>query len=40
VRVGSQGSGRIEHSSSNKRLSNEIFPELLEMQDMERLDEH
>ena len=39
-RVGSQGSGRIEHSSSNKRLSSEIFPELLEMQDMERLDEH
>lgn len=34
-RVGSHGSGGIEHSSSNKRLSNEIFPEPVEMQDME-----
>ncbi|XVF36103.1 hypothetical protein REPUB_Repub19eG0029500 [Reevesia pubescens] len=39
-RVGSHGSGGIEHSSSNKRLSNEIFPEPLEMEDMERLDEN
>ncbi|CAK7349301.1 unnamed protein product [Dovyalis caffra] len=38
-RVGSQGSGGIEYSFSNKRLSNEVFPEPLEMQDMERLDE-
>ncbi|WCJ35180.1 Leucine-rich repeat protein kinase family protein [Euphorbia peplus] len=36
-RVSSSG---IEHSSSNKRLSNEIFPEPLEMQDLERQDEH
>jgi hypothetical protein len=39
-RAGSRGSSGIEHSSSNKRLSSEIFPEPLEMQDMERLDEH
>ncbi|XVE69878.1 hypothetical protein DITRI_Ditri10aG0026900 [Diplodiscus trichospermus] len=40
-RVGSHGSGGIEHSSSShKRLSNEIFPEPVEMQDMERLDEN
>ncbi|XVE65727.1 hypothetical protein DITRI_Ditri08aG0022600 [Diplodiscus trichospermus] len=37
-RVGSHGSGGIEHSSSNKRLSNEIFPKPAEIQDMERLD--
>lgn len=34
-RVGSHGSGGNDHSSSNKRSSNEIFPEPLEMQDME-----
>ncbi|KAL5780495.1 hypothetical protein ACOSQ2_011232 [Xanthoceras sorbifolium] len=34
-RVGSHG---IEHSSSNKRLSNEIFPEPVEIQDIERQD--
>ena len=39
-RAGSRGSSGIEHSSSNKRLSSEIFPEPLEMQEMERLDEH
>ncbi|GMJ15404.1 hypothetical protein like AT2G16250 [Hibiscus trionum] len=40
-RVGSHGSGGgIEHSSSRKRLSNEIFPEPVEIQDMERLDEN
>lgn len=40
-RVGSRDSSRgIEHSSSNKRFSREIFPEPLEMQDMDRLDEH
>ncbi|CAJ1972439.1 unnamed protein product [Sphenostylis stenocarpa] len=33
-RVGSQSSGN-DHSSSNKRSSNEIFPEPLEMQDVE-----
>ncbi|KAK2660534.1 hypothetical protein Ddye_007067 [Dipteronia dyeriana] len=35
-RVGSHGSGGIEHSSSNKRLSNEIFPEPVDIQDIER----
>ncbi|KAK4860229.1 hypothetical protein QYF36_019561 [Acer negundo] len=35
-RVGSHGSGGIEHSSSNKRLSSEIFPEPVEIQDIER----
>ncbi|KAK8683771.1 hypothetical protein V6N13_039821 [Hibiscus sabdariffa] len=39
-RVGSHGSGGMEHSSSHKRLSNEIFPEPVEIQDMERLDEN
>ncbi|XP_022768982.1 probable LRR receptor-like serine/threonine-protein kinase At2g16250 [Durio zibethinus] len=39
-RVGSHGSGGIDHSSSHKRLSNEIFPEPVEMQDIERLDEN
>ncbi|KAJ6687246.1 hypothetical protein OIU79_016878 [Salix purpurea] len=39
-RVGSRDSRGIEHSSSNKRVSREIFPEPLEMQDMDRLDEH
>ncbi|KAE9586164.1 hypothetical protein Lal_00010050 [Lupinus albus] len=34
-RVGSQGSAGYDHSSSNKRSSNEIFPEPLEMQDVE-----
>lgn len=38
-RVFSHGSGGIEHSSSNKRLSNEIFPEPVETEDMERQDE-
>ncbi|KAK9271135.1 hypothetical protein L1049_026724 [Liquidambar formosana] len=38
-RVGSHGSGGNEHSSSHKRLSNEIFPEPVEMQDIERQDE-
>ncbi|KAF9688525.1 hypothetical protein SADUNF_Sadunf02G0206100 [Salix dunnii] len=32
-RVGSRASSGIEHSSSNKRLSREIFPEPLEKQD-------
>uniref|UniRef100_A0A2P2Q2Y5 Lrr receptor protein kinase n=1 Tax=Rhizophora mucronata TaxID=61149 RepID=A0A2P2Q2Y5_RHIMU len=36
----SHGSGQIEQSSSNKRLSSEIFPEPLEMEDMKRRDEH
>ncbi|KAK0577718.1 hypothetical protein LWI29_037488 [Acer saccharum] len=35
-RVGSHGSGGIEHSSSNKRLSSEIFPEPVEIQEIER----
>ncbi|KAJ4832727.1 hypothetical protein Tsubulata_022477 [Turnera subulata] len=39
-RVGSHGSGRIDHSSSNKRMCNEIFPEPLEMEDMEEEGEH
>ncbi|CAI8606441.1 unnamed protein product [Vicia faba] len=34
-RVSSHGSGGIDHSSSNKRSSNEIFPEPLGMQDLE-----
>ncbi|XP_061358057.1 probable LRR receptor-like serine/threonine-protein kinase At2g16250 [Gastrolobium bilobum] len=34
-RVGSQGSTGNDHSSSNKRSSNEIFPEPLDMQDVE-----
>lgn len=34
-RVGSHGSGGNDHSSSNKRSSNEIFPEPLGMQDLE-----
>ncbi|KAK2988717.1 hypothetical protein RJ640_020982 [Escallonia rubra] len=38
-RVGSQGSGTNELSSSRKRLSSEIFPEPLDMQDLERRDE-
>ncbi|GLT58033.1 hypothetical protein SLA2020_309590 [Shorea laevis] len=33
-RIGSQGSGGNEHSSSHKRLSNEIFPEPLDEQEM------
>ena len=40
TRVGSQGSGGNDHSSSNKRLSSEIFPEPLEGQDLERQSEH
>ncbi|TYH87680.1 hypothetical protein ES332_D01G135500v1 [Gossypium tomentosum] len=39
-RLGSHGSDGIEHSSSRKRLSNEVFPEPMEMQDMEMLDEN
>ncbi|XP_050212637.1 probable LRR receptor-like serine/threonine-protein kinase At2g16250 [Mercurialis annua] len=39
-RVGSYGSSGIGHSSSNKKLSNDIFPEALEMQDMDQQDEH
>ncbi|KAF2309979.1 hypothetical protein GH714_006045 [Hevea brasiliensis] len=39
-RIGSHSSGGIEHTYSNKRLSNEIFPEPHEMQDVEQLDEH
>lgn len=35
-RVSSYGSSGIEHSSSNKRLSNEIFPEPMEIHDIER----
>ncbi|KAJ8762276.1 hypothetical protein K2173_007433 [Erythroxylum novogranatense] len=38
-RVGSHGSDGIEHTSSIKRLSNEIFPEPLEMEDLERQGE-
>ncbi|CAL0332666.1 unnamed protein product [Lupinus luteus] len=34
-RVGSQGSARYDHSSSNKRSSNEIFPEPFEMQEVD-----
>ncbi|GAV85948.1 LRR_1 domain-containing protein/Pkinase_Tyr domain-containing protein/LRRNT_2 domain-containing protein/LRR_4 domain-containing protein, partial [Cephalotus follicularis] len=34
-RIDSHGSGRVEHSTLNKRLSNEIFPEPVEMQDGE-----
>ncbi|CAN0905827.1 Probable LRR receptor-like serine/threonine-protein kinase At2g16250 [Linum grandiflorum] len=37
-RVGSYGSGGIEFPSSNKRLSSEIFPEPLDIQDIERHD--
>lgn len=37
-RFGSQGSAGNDHSSSHKRLSNEIFPEPLEMHDIERQD--
>lgn len=37
-RLGSQSSGG-EFSSSRKRLSNEIFPEPVEMEDLERQDE-
>lgn len=41
TRIGSQGSGGHEHSSSsNKRLSSEIFPEPVEGQDLERQSEH
>lgn len=40
-RVGSQSSGgNNDHSSSNKRLSSEIFPEPVEGQDLERQSEH
>ncbi|KAJ7966753.1 putative Lrr receptor protein kinase [Quillaja saponaria] len=39
-RVGSYGSGGNEFSSSHKRLSNEIFPEPPEIQDLERQVEH
>ncbi|KAM4121977.1 hypothetical protein ACB094_01G047100 [Castanea mollissima] len=39
-RENSHGSGGQEYSSSNKRLSSEIFPEPIEMQDLERQDEH
>ncbi|KAJ8772545.1 hypothetical protein K2173_027722 [Erythroxylum novogranatense] len=38
-RVGSHGSGGIERSSSIKKLSSEIFPEPLEMEEMDRRDE-
>jgi uncharacterized membrane protein YgcG len=34
-RSGSHGSGGNDHSSSNKRSSNEVFPEPLGMQDVE-----
>lgn len=39
-RVGSESSGIHEFSSSRKRLSSEIFPEPMEMQDVERQDEN
>lgn len=39
-RMGSQGSGGNEHSSSNKRSSSEIFPEPTEIQDVEKQDEN
>ncbi|KAA8528645.1 hypothetical protein F0562_036000 [Nyssa sinensis] len=39
-RVGSHSSGANDHSSSNKRLSSEIFPEPVDMQDIERQDEN
>lgn len=35
-RFGSQGSAGNDYSSSHKRLSNEIFPEPLDMHDIER----
>ncbi|XP_073153950.1 probable LRR receptor-like serine/threonine-protein kinase At2g16250 [Henckelia pumila] len=35
-RVGSRGSGANTHSSSHKRSSSDVFPEPLEMQDVER----
>ncbi|KAI9113125.1 hypothetical protein K1719_015650 [Acacia pycnantha] len=37
-RVGSQGSGGNDHSSSHKRLSSEVFPEPLEIQEVEAGD--
>lgn len=37
-RVGSQGSGGNDHFSSNKRLSSEVFPEPLEIQEVETGD--
>ncbi|XP_040996669.1 probable LRR receptor-like serine/threonine-protein kinase At2g16250 [Juglans microcarpa x Juglans regia] len=39
-RVNSHGSGGQEFSTSHKRLSNEIFPEPVEIQDLESQDEH
>ncbi|KAG7943961.1 hypothetical protein I3843_15G072800 [Carya illinoinensis] len=39
-RVNSHGSGGHEFSTSHKRLSNEIFPEPVEIQDLESQDEH
>lgn len=37
-RVGSRGSGTNDHSSSHKRSSSDVFPEPVEMQDLERQD--
>ncbi|KAK4771031.1 hypothetical protein SAY87_031563 [Trapa incisa] len=39
-RMGSQGSGGNDFSSSRKRLSSEIFPEPITITDVERVDEH
>lgn len=39
-RVGSQSSGMHESSSSRKRFSSEIFPEPVDLQDVERQDNH
>lgn len=39
-RSGSHGSGMNEYSSSNKRSSSEIFPEPVDIQDLEKQDEN
>lgn len=39
-RVGSHGSGGNEYSSSHKRSSSEIFPEPVDIQDIEKQDEN
>lgn len=38
-RVGSRGSGANTHSSSHKRSTSDVFPEPVEMQDVERQDD-
>lgn len=37
-RTGSRSSGANDHSSSHKRTSSEVFPEPIEMQDVEKQD--